>query len=385
MRREKIEYLSFYRAIAILAVLMIHATSQAVANMQTSSLYYGYVFANIFSKFAVPSFIFLTGFVLFYNYADKGLKRSNILSFYSKRLKFILVPYFIASLCYFALIMVMRDGVQLNMKTLSALVEDLLTGSAYAHLYYIFVLVQFYILFPLHLMAARSKTFVKYSIVIGLAIQWAFILINKYEWHVPQKGSIFLSYISFWMLGSYIGINWDRCKAWLQSLFNPAATKAHKWWNFVLWLSWLVIALAHVQVWYWYNLRIWMMNSLGYEALFNIHSLLSCLILIQISSLIQRRAKGAWTRLLNHLGEVSFGIYLLHPVILLVYRKFPWHGGSPTLYPIFVIGGFVVALAASWIIVGLLSRFSWSWMLFGSNTKTAASKKAAKDTTVVSG
>jgi len=382
MKKEKIEYLSFYRAFAILAVVLIHATSQTIAAAQTSDLYYMYVFANIFSKFAVPSFIFLTGFVLFYNYADRGLNLSNIGAFYRKRLKYILIPYFIFSLAYFLFRQFLNGGITVSMESMTALIEDLLTGTAYTHLYYIFILVQFYLLFPLHLAASRSKTFVKYSIVIGLVIQWAFILLNKYELQIPQKGSLFLSYISFWMFGAYIGMNWNRCKQWLQSLFNPETGKAYRWWNAALWISWMLSALAHVQAWYTYNLGLFRMNSLWYEALFNVHSMLSCLVLIQASSLIYRRGRGLGARLFNQLGEISFGIYLMHPFFLFIYRKWEWHGGSSILYPIYIASGFVFALGCSWLLIVLISRWvpGASWVLFGNPSlrpSTSANKKKA--------
>ncbi|MGZ9583579.1 acyltransferase family protein [Paenibacillus marinisediminis] len=205
MEKEKVDFLSIYRAMAIMAVILIHSTSQPVAAAKTSDLYYIYVFLNIAAKFAVPSFICLTAFVLFYNYAHRGLKPAQIMSFYYKRLKYILVPYFMASLCYFVLVQTIRGDFGLSWAQLRLLGEELLTGTAYTHLYYIVIIVQFYLLFPIHLLLSRSRTFVKYSIWIGLLLQWAFVLLNKYEWQLPRTGSIFLSYMSIWMLGASSG------------------------------------------------------------------------------------------------------------------------------------------------------------------------------------
>jgi surface polysaccharide O-acyltransferase-like enzyme len=61
--KQQIAELYIFRALAILAVLAIHGTSYPVAFLEkTSSFYFAYVFINIFSKFAVPAFIFLSGF-----------------------------------------------------------------------------------------------------------------------------------------------------------------------------------------------------------------------------------------------------------------------------------------------------------------------------------
>ena len=378
MRRMKIEYLSIFRALAILAVLFIHATSYSMNDAKESSIYYGYVFINTMSKFAVPAFIFLSAFVLFYNYAGRSFTRSTLFSFYRKRLKYIILPYLICSLCYFLVIQWLRQDLTLTWSGLQTFGYQLLTGSAYAHLYYIIVIVQFYLLFPLHVYIARSKLIAKYSILIGLVLQWSFVLLNKYFFHISEKGSLFLSYVSFWMLGAFIALYWDQATSWLQSLFNPQSTPRYKWWNRLLWSSWLLIGLFQVQMWYALNLKIWWVNSLYYELIWNVYSLLSCLILFQVSSWITRSGKRFITNTLIHLGDASFGIYLLHPVFLLIYRKLPWYGGSPILYPIFIIVGFILSLGISWIIVTYVTRwFPWSWIVFGSTADRSAKKEQA--------
>ncbi|MBG9733583.1 hypothetical protein ABD86_14220 [Paenibacillus alvei] len=67
------------------------------------------------------------------------------------------------------------------------------------------------------------------------------------------------------------------------------------------------------------------MHSLIYELLWNGHTMLSAIVLMHI--------------------------HLIHPVFLAVYRKFPWHKGSPPLYPLFIGGGYLFALGMSWIFV----------------------------------
>ncbi|WP_420029323.1 hypothetical protein [Paenibacillus alvei] len=44
-------------------------------------------------------------------------------------------------------------------------------------------------------------------------------------------------------------------------------------------------------------------------------------------------------------------MYLIHPAFLALYRQFPWHKGSTSLYPLFIFSGYVFALGMSWIIV----------------------------------
>lgn len=94
MKRAHINELNITRALAILAVLLIHSTSTPVTALSSDSkLYPFYVFFNISPKFAVPVFIFLSGFVLFYNYIQKDLTKELIKNFYKKRVTQILIPY----------------------------------------------------------------------------------------------------------------------------------------------------------------------------------------------------------------------------------------------------------------------------------------------------
>ncbi|EJW18983.1 hypothetical protein M5X00_28645 [Paenibacillus alvei] len=118
-----------------------------------------------------------------------------------------------------------------------------------------------------------------------------------------------------------------------------------------IWLSWLAFALLHVQIWYWTRSTGKEMHSLIYELLWNGHTMLSAIVLMQLAFYLERRLPNLGRKLLSQLGDLSFGMYLIHPVFLAVYRKFPWYKGSPLLYPLFIGGGYLFALGMSWIFV----------------------------------
>lgn len=82
-RPRRIEYLDLYRALAIMAVVAIHATSTAVAHYPKHTLDHDvYYFWNTFLQFAVPAFLFLSSLVLFYNYSSKVNEKGWMLAFY---------------------------------------------------------------------------------------------------------------------------------------------------------------------------------------------------------------------------------------------------------------------------------------------------------------
>src|SRR5687768_16727355 len=92
--KPRIDELYLVRSIAIFAVVLIHATAKPVSELERDSLsYLVYQLFNSLATFAVPVFIFLSGFVLIYNYADKPLNLKSVITFYKKRLLYIIVPY----------------------------------------------------------------------------------------------------------------------------------------------------------------------------------------------------------------------------------------------------------------------------------------------------
>ncbi|MCM3293776.1 acyltransferase [Paenibacillus sp. MER 180] len=356
-RKERISTLSIVRALAMLGVISVHATSETAAMMKTSSLFYGYTFFNIFFKYGTPTFILLSSLVLFYNYGggDK-LQPQALGKFYKNRFRYVFIPYLICSVFYFMLVQVTWYPDRSWSEAVPVFVTKLLTGTAYTHLYFVFISIQFYLLFPLLLMLFRSRRVVAWAIPLGLVLQWGYVLWNKYGVQIPAKGSISLSYISFYFAGAYLGINFHKVRPWLDS-WGRVCSVRYKLITGSIWLLWLGFALLHVQIWYWTRSTGKEMNSLIYELLWNGHTLLSAIVLIQLAFYLERRLPELGRRLLSQLGDLSFGIYLIHPAFLALYRQFPWHKGSASLYPIFIFIGYVFALGMSWIIVYGALRF----------------------------
>ena len=87
VRQERLPQLDIVRALAILGVLHVHSSSFAAGEQALQSPYYYWLnWINIFFKFGTPSFIFLSSFVLFYNYYGRPVTRSLITTFYRRRL-----------------------------------------------------------------------------------------------------------------------------------------------------------------------------------------------------------------------------------------------------------------------------------------------------------
>ena len=367
---------------AILGVLHVHSSSFAAGEQALNSPYYYWINAiNIFFKFGTPSFIFLSSFVLFYNYYGRPVTRSLIANFYRRRLMFILLPYLLASMGYYGLTLYVNGHFTDNAgDNLSTFLEALFTGNAYAHLYFVFISIQFYILFPLVLkLLQNSRQLTRWLIPIGLGLQWVFILWNKYQLHVVEKGSLAISYFAYYMMGAYIAIHFEDIKKWLIVPWGQLS-KLQRRLTILLFGSWLGAAFIHMQLWYvgrhW---GIWT-NSLWYELLWNVHTMLSALVLLYLTFLIYRKAPRTTVAFLTRLGELSFAIYLIHPLLLALYRRFRYNISTDSLaYVFFIYGGLIVALGGSWLIVQFaFRRIRPAWIVFGSVPRSLAPPPRAK-------
>lgn len=129
------------RAVAIIAVVAIHQTTTTlqVLNHNVGVAYFS-LYLNQASRFAVPLFFLISGFVLELNYKG-GFSYSTYLK---KRASRILIPYLTWSLLYYSISHEFRFSNFLSWNFLL----NLLNGTSSYHLYFIPTLIIFYLLFP---------------------------------------------------------------------------------------------------------------------------------------------------------------------------------------------------------------------------------------------
>ncbi|MEF2969153.1 acyltransferase [Paenibacillus sp. M1] len=386
--KERLPQLELFRAFAIFSVIQVHASSTAAAEQALNSpIYYFYNWMNMFFKIGTTSFLFLSAFVLFYNYFGKPVDRNLIGRFYKKRVVSILIPYVLVSCCYYLFLAWQRNAL-LNepiLEQLRLLGTQLLTGTAYTHLYYILILIQFYVLFPFLLWLIRlirnSRIGMALVLPIALLLQWAFYFLNKYELHLSNKGSYAVAYMSIYMAGALAAIYFDRIKGWLTSGWS-GLTQRGKFAALSLWGSWLAVTFYHVQLWYDYRQGIHAASTLWFEIVWNVHMLLSALVLLKAAFLIHRKGPAFWVKALTRMGELSFGIYLFHPIVLREYRFIRYRVAYPPesmMYLLYILGGSLSALFLSWIFVQFCYKRLPFASLFLGNVPGSFKKVPLKD------
>lgn len=365
VKKTYLTELEMLRAFGIIAVIMIHATSSAVVSTDLNSkLFLVFVSLNTLSKFAVPLFILISGLSLFYNYYDKPINAQAVRSFYKKRITKLMLPFLIFSFVYYSIVVYSRHGFSSLEPFISHFLTwefliNLIIGKTYTHLYYIFIIMQFYLLFPLiwYVMRRWPHT-LKWMIAAGLVIQWLYVL-NAKDMGIKYVSSGCFAYSLYFSIGTYIGINYSKLQRYWEHKMGGIA------WGLALIALWVIFGAICVNSFLLEAQGEMMVTHPWVIELTNeIYITAACFLLIQLALLIKSSRLEFLKSMLVHLGNASFGIYLLHPLFLRYYRLTEM-GGSPLVYGAWIAGGFFVALLGSWIIVTWAGKVKGHWVLFG--------------------
>lgn len=206
--------LSFANVLCCLLVIFIHVNSEAVSTLDKNSIWYAFSFILWQSaSFSVYAFIFLSGIKQF---LKTDIKISD---FYKKRLVKIALPYLLWVCIYYAYDVYM--GIEtFNLKTL---LYYMYSGDYIGHFYFVIIILQFYLLMPLWIKLfkiSNPKIMLTISFIIS-ALSWE-ILPSLVEFKFFDR--ISTTYIFFWTLGAYIGMNYENAKAILLKYKNTIYT-----------------------------------------------------------------------------------------------------------------------------------------------------------------
>lgn len=368
VNNRHLEEIQFARAIAIFAVLAVHSTSTGVGFTDHSSpAFLIYTFFNYAGKLGTPTFIFLSSFILFYTYYQRTLTIDLFRKFYKKRLLYILVPYFVFSVFYFVIRSYQNTTVGVPFVPSEALgnfLQDFLTGKAYPHLYFVFVSVQLYLMFPLILYLFKRFSFIRrFAIPLGIVIQWTWVTANSEIFQIINKGSISLSYFMFYFFGAFLGVYYNRIAGWILNWRKswPGLT--------VIFLAYLSMIFFYVRINYLTLTGQASFSSMLYEFAWSTHAFTAAASLFIFVHLMRLWKLPETKKFLTEIGTVSFGFYLIHPLFLLILRQL-LPGGDPLIFHMWQLATMIITFFASWIIVRLFFEFvPHSWIVFGKGNK----------------
>ena len=351
-------------------VLLVHSTSTGVVGLSAdSTLYSVYNFLNIIGAAGVPTFILLGSFVLFYNYYDRELSGKMLLSFYVKRLKYIVIPYVLFSILYFGL----KWFLYYDYPSLSFAMEKFLghlaLGKAHPHLYYLFIIFQLYILFPIFLYIIQKNSFVrKHLIVIGLLLQWVWVLLNKYYFGFEMKASIAFSYLAFYFIGAYIGVNYESIRTKMKEADYRSKIVSFIYFGFgamiVIYPSYIYLERTGMLSQMETRFPLFLVQNFQEFGWF-MQGTFGALVIFyaahQLCKVVGEKARKVFVEI----GATSFGIYLIHPFFLIATRSL-LPSADPIVFHAWQLATFVFIFFISWLVVRLTYRYMpMPWIWFG--------------------
>lgn len=271
------------RALAIIAVVIIHTNLGGIFG----------VFDRPFLNFAVALFIFLSGYLTSININD-------VSKFYRKRISKVLIPYVIWSIIY-----TIASG------NLSNLINNILTAKASIPLYYIFVYIQLVLLTPL----------------ISKLIQSKFILLG---WFITPISVILIRYVSVYM-GVTLGFPFPGtlCVVWFIYYYfgmllgnNVLCYSLSLKKTIYLYFVSIIISIIEGYMWFINGNMDMATTQIRLTSIFtSLMTLSLAYIFIVNKTFIIKDSK--MNKILILIGDLSFGIYFCHCLIIQILSLSP--------------------------------------------------------------
>lgn len=319
-KRPHIYELDPLRACTALGVVAVHAIYYT-AFLNSSEI--GYQMQNavvVTFHFTREVFIFVTAFALVYVYNGRAISARQ---FWKKRAQGVLLPYAVWSIIY----------VLINSKSLTPgefvrnSIVGILTGNASYQLYYILLTMQFYLIFPLFLpFIQKCARHPWITLAISFVLQFLLFAIdyatlqrsNQPFWQVVSdyQNRFLLIYQFYFMLGGLSALYFQQVRAFLLRYGN-------------LILGAFLLTLAALEMHFILQVRVYH-EGIGYAS-----SVLQPIMIFYSAAVIffalwvacrwgnksETRERPRGYRFWHALSDASFGVYLIHALVLTLLLK----------------------------------------------------------------
>lgn len=315
MNKERNISLDITRIIAVLAVVMIHTNVKFVTsyNTATPEFFWGNIFDSI-SRIGVPLFVMISGALMLdenRNISIKSLFLKNI-----KNIAFLLIFWSVLYSCIYNIVFPLSKGESLSFKRI---VSSMLLG--HYHMWYLYMIIGLYLITPFlrEFISKKNKNLILLFFAVSVLTQFSQPILNALSllWN---DVIYFVKFIEKFRLDFFGGFITYYIIGWY--LTNIKIKK--KWSFYCMGFFSLLITVLYVQITKDY--------SNGYS---NMNLLI---LLYSVAVFIALNCGKKWTpdsrlkNIIEVLSKLSFGVYIVHPLFLTVFRKMFGYTKAPLQY-----------------------------------------------------
>ncbi|MGN5651060.1 acyltransferase [Bacillus sp. Brlt_9] len=277
------KWISSLRGIAILAVLMIHVSAPLLYRQPDLKWWIANGFDSI-SRFAVPLFLMVSGGLLLH-------KQESTKIYFKKRLSKILIPFIVWSFIYY----LYKSSGSFQ---ITEFIQELFSAKVYYHLWYFYIIIPLYLLIPIirKVIASIPSRFIFFYAIASSIIVTSQNIFSLGGWEIALFSNPFSTSLSYLMLGYTLTHREFRGK-YISGLAL---------------VSFIVIFIGT------YYTSVIANNGKVNEALYDPFGLPVLMYTLCVFYMVKKYQSSAWqdTRSLHFISKYSFGIYLIHPLIL---------------------------------------------------------------------
>ncbi len=279
----KLKEINILNVLMCASVVIIHLTAGLVLELNHDSIWYMIFFTiNKFFTFAVPAFLFLSGFKLFHKYKESQI---DYKMFLIGRVKKVIVPYLICYAVYFFFYL------SQNLATWDEFWPGLLLGKLVAHFYYIIIAIQFYLIFPLLLWLFNKND--KLLLLLSFICTIAFNQFLTFEY----SDRFFGTYLLYFVLGMFIAKR------------NNSEIKNRS--IYILSGMLVVISVIHLYLSYLMSIEeLWYRNSPIWQVVY------STLAILTLYCVCKKINDNKLDKIINFINPRTFNIFLYHILII---------------------------------------------------------------------
>ncbi len=357
---KKIEEFTFLRGFAVLAVIAIHTTGYFTKIESFNVLVLLNLWIDMFSQFAVPLFILISGFVL----ARKYYKNYSVSKFYKNRIRSIIPQYLLFSILY----TVFNNWTVIKTNplstTFSLLLNNIWNANASYHLWFFLIIIPLYLLYPLVIkiyIFFKNSGKAEFLIALLFVIQMLW-MVGLHTSSFPFIKINFISFLFYFGLGIYVNDRFEQLKEGIKHQTPLFLTI-----SLALTLGSSFFIIIGLTLGYdYYSIPSYFF--IGLELVYPILKISTFLLLLNLaSSLVIKR--GILTKVVKKFGDYSFGIYLIHIFFIQITIEMLKNNAVDysdwLFYPIV----FLVTVITSYLAVRLISYLPHSYYIIGTGRK----------------